>query len=702
MKSIQMKIIRTMFVIAISLLAILGIIAFTISKNALKLEVEDKLIKQTINAGSQIDLITTEIESYTESFAMVASNMLDVKKMSLDGAAKDEYARSYIKELDGLVSSFAYKIENNVDAYVVLSTEYSNEKLYQSVAILDDTGKNYFMLSEEDQWGPDAIADSSDPTFGWYHNPKASGKGIWSEPYDDPVIGAKLITYSTPIFKDGEFIGVAGVDITFDVFSEIISSIKVYDTGYAYLLNGNQDILAHPALEQGVNLREISNEDLSALIDGIDQNNVGLAYYMYNNTKKINAFAHLENGWIVGVAPPLNEVFASLNTLVISFIGVGLVLMIVSIVISIIVGRQIATPVVGITEIVKRIANLNLKEAPEDSKWHKYKDETGTMARELDQMRLALVDFIVTLKHQVDSLNQGSTQLSVSTSETSQSLVKVSATVSDLAEGAFKQSRDTDDGIDKLIQLTDKINDVTVDAKHMLSSSEKVNQVNIQTSNTLNDLKQNLVKTDNAIVEISELIQGLKQKSGAIGEVSKLIEDIATQTNLLALNAAIEAARAGEAGRGFAVVAEEVRKLAEETSVLTGKINTSMSEIQKDIDGTNTQMINVNQVIKENSEATAQVAISFDEAVKNIKLVIQDIHNLDGNIAKAVEDKEIVITVLNNISSVTEQNASAAEDVSNSVDQQSTTIDAIAGMAKDLTKVAMYIEEQVNKFNIDE
>ncbi len=114
--------------------------------------------------------------------------------------------------------------------------------------------------------------------------------------------------------------------------------------------------------------------------------------------------------------------------------------------------------------------------------------------------------------------------------------------------------------------------------------------------------------------ESVEQAKFLQEKNADTIKVIDFITNIAGQTNLLGLNAAIEAARAGEQGRGFAVVAEEVRKLAEQSREATERIQATLNEMNKAVEG-------ISKSIETTGAISEQQAASTQEITANLSRV---------------------------------------------------------------------------------
>ena len=80
----------------------------------------------------------------------------------------------------------------------------------------------------------------------WYYLPLREKKALWTPPYVNNNNGVRMISYVMPVYVQGQFVAVVGVDIDFNMLCDIVGSMKVYDSGYGFLFKDWQTFYFHP------------------------------------------------------------------------------------------------------------------------------------------------------------------------------------------------------------------------------------------------------------------------------------------------------------------------------------------------------------------------------------------------------------------------------------------------------------------------
>jgi methyl-accepting chemotaxis protein len=237
---------------------------------------------------------------------------------------------------------------------------------------------------------------------------------------------------------------------------------------------------------------------------------------------------------------------------------------------------------------------------------------------------------------------------------------QVSATSSQLGAASSHQAEATAESAAAIEELTVSITEVSEVAHQTEGNSEQTVRLAEDGNRLINDIAREIEAVAATVTESSEQIKTLEQRSQDIGGIANVIKEIADQTNLLALNAAIEAARAGEQGRGFAVVADEVRKLAERTSLATAEIADKISAIQNE---TQSAVGAMQQAVPQVQQGLALTTLATAK--------LDDINSQASDSLLKVRD----------VANATKQQSSAASDVGRNVEH-------IASMAEQ-SNVAM-------------
>ncbi|CAH1042835.1 methyl-accepting chemotaxis protein [Halomonas sp. TD01] len=461
----------------------------------------------------------------------------------------------------------------------------------------------------------------------WYQAATKQDRTIVSLPYVDANSNQLVVTFATPVKRNGRLYGVIGGDVVIDNLVSQVTAIQPTPSSFAFLSSGGETVIAHPnaalALEPLSRISDtLSPEAIKQLSAAQDE---WKPVQVDGQTKRLSVISIAGTDWELGVALDEREATAGLRAILKSSLFTLIaIIAVTALLLSLWLKRAFAgleRARDALNDIASGEGDLT-RRLPEQGR-----DEVaqicGAFNRFVGKMEAVLID--------------------VRTSSES-----VHHAANEIALGGQDLSRRTDNAASSLQQTSASVEQITSTVEHTAASAQEANQLSHKASKVAKEGGQ-------VVANVVTTMEDISQASHKIGEIVTLMNSIAFQTNLLALNASVEAARAGEHGRGFAVVADEVRKLA-------GRSSEAANDIQKLVEDSQSR-VNNGTALVQNAGATMQDIVAH---IIRVTDVLEEINSATSEQSDGIKQINIAVSELDRM---TQENAAMVEESTTAAEQ---------------------------------
>ena len=494
-----------------------------------------------------------------------------------------------------------------------------------------------------------------------------------AEPY---VRGKHTIVESAyPIIKDGEFVGVTGVDQSLESLKNQLSKMKPFESTDYFVIARSGGIITNT---------------LNAALNGRKQNDTSysdvLSHFIHEkrSSKTIERFsdqldkkdyfysaAPVEVGdWLVVMRVQVDEVLAPATNAFWRWVIMAVGGMIAFIVFLFFLSRNITAAIFQAQHVTQEVSSGNLTIDITEER----EDELGSLMLSLKSMNEKLFNLVSNVKRSTEEITKTADNIEVYTQdekdktsdflELTNEIVKTVKSISQTSMGLVKTMKEINEAAQHTTELADSgrsgLSNM-VEAMHHLQDSTKT---------------------------IASKFSVLNDKANNINSVVTTINKVADQTNLLSLNAAIEAEKAGEQGLGFAVVATEIRRLADQTAIAT---------------------LDIEQMVKEVQEAVSSGVLGMENFSKEVNRSIEDVASLGKQLSQIIEQVKTLITRFESVSGGVDNQLTGAQEVSQfisklsaSVEETSNSLKTFHLSTKSLKNYTQVLPDEVAYFNTGE